>query len=82
MGKVSSSDTKELISSPTVFNIFGNDGSGHIKENLTSSAGHTELEEIVNMINYINMINQDLKRFDRQDYKAQTTRWNSTETDV
>ena len=60
MGKVSSGDTKELISSPIVFNIFANDGSGDINENLISSAGHTELEEIVNMINALINIQRDL----------------------
>lgn len=56
-------------------NIFGNEVSGDIKENLIGSEGHTELEEIVNMINAL--IN--IQRFDRQDYMAQITRWNSTD---
>ena len=76
MGEVSSGDTKELISGCPLCNIFGNKVSGDIKENLIGSEGHTELEEIVNMINVL--IN--IQRFDRQDYMAQITRWNSTDS--
>ena len=56
-------------------NVFGNEVSGDIKENLIGSEGHTELEEIVNMINVL--IN--IQRFDRQDYMAQITRLNSAD---
>ena len=75
LGEVSSGDTKELISGCTVCNAFGNEVSGDIKEDLIGSEGHTELEEIVNMINVL--IN--IQRFDRQDYMAQITRWNSAD---
>lgn len=73
--QVSSGDTKELTSGCAVCNAFGNEVSGDTKENLIGSQGHTELEEIVNMINML--IN--IQRFDRQDYMAQITRWNSTD---
>lgn len=73
--QVSSGDTKELTSGCAVCNTFGNEVSGDTKENLIGSQGHTELEEIVNMINVL--IN--IQRFDGQDYMAQITRWNSTD---
>lgn len=43
-----------------MLSVFGSDGSEGVKENLVSSAGHTKLGEMVNMINTLSNIQRDL----------------------